>query len=57
MIDSWLSTDFTLVPHTNGTFIIGAADDIFTLLDESQVTLATIKGSRYVEPIKVEKII
>ncbi|EDV29505.1 uncharacterized protein TRIADDRAFT_51924 [Trichoplax adhaerens] len=52
MIDSWLSTDFTLVPHTNGTFIIGAADDIFTLLDESQVTLATIKGSRYVEPIK-----
>lgn len=45
-----------LVSHQSGTktvMIITAADDVMTLLDESQVTIGTIKGSRYVVPIKV----
>jgi dynein heavy chain len=35
-------------------FIFGAVDDIQTLLEDSQVTIATIKGSRFIGPIKQE---
>lgn len=34
------------------TFIIGGADDIMAQLEESQITIGMIKGSRYVAPIK-----
>ena len=33
--------------------IISTAEDIWNQLEEGQVTIATIKGSRYVAPIKV----
>ncbi|XP_064622088.1 dynein axonemal heavy chain 6-like isoform X2 [Lineus longissimus] len=53
VIDLWQSTDFRLLPHAGrDTFIIAGADDIVAQLEESQVTVGTIRGSRYVTPIK-----
>ncbi|KAK3092231.1 hypothetical protein FSP39_000084 [Pinctada imbricata] len=53
IIAQWQTTDFRLVPHAGrDTFIIGGADDIMAQLEESLVTIGTIKGSRYIEPIK-----
>ena len=54
VIDLWMATDFRLVPHASGAVsIIAGADDILAQLEESQVTIGTIRGSRYVTPIKV----
>ncbi|XP_071963333.1 dynein axonemal heavy chain 6-like [Antedon mediterranea] len=53
VIDLWQGTDFRLVPHgSRDVVIISGADDITIQLEESQVTVATIRGSRYVTPIK-----
>lgn len=53
IIDLWQCTDFRYIAHADrDTFIIAGADDIMAQLEESQVTIATIRGSRYVGPIK-----
>ena len=53
-MDLWKNTDFRYVAHPGrDTFIIAGADDIMTQLEDSQVTIGTIRGSRYVGPIKV----
>ncbi|KAH9496161.1 Dynein heavy chain 6, axonemal [Bulinus truncatus] len=55
VIDLWLSTDFRLVPHAGrDTLVIYGVEDIMAQLEESQVTVGTIRGSRYVGPIKAE---
>ncbi|XP_070181014.1 dynein axonemal heavy chain 6-like [Littorina saxatilis] len=55
IVDLWQSTDFRLVPHAGrDTLIIYGADDIMAQLEESQVTVGTIRGSRYVGPIKAQ---
>ena len=55
VIDLWQLTDFRLLPHPSGqVMIVAAADDIMAMLEESQVTVGTIRGSRYVGPIKVK---
>lgn len=54
IIDTWKKTDLRLVKdHSRDTFIITGIEEIQILLEESQVTMATIKSSRYVSPIKV----
>lgn len=51
----WQSTDFRFVAHqARDTHIISAADDVMSLLEESQITIGTIRGSRYVTPIKTQ---
>ena len=53
IVDLWQCTDFRYIAHPErDTFIIAGADDIMAQLEESQVTIATIRGSRYVGPIK-----
>ncbi len=53
IIDIWKKTDFRLVKdHAKDTFIITGTDEIQILLEESQITMTTIKTSRYVGPIK-----
>ncbi|KAK3576323.1 hypothetical protein CHS0354_039732 [Potamilus streckersoni] len=55
IIDIWQNTDFRLVAHSGrDTYIIASADDIMAQLEESQVTIGTILGSRYVAPIKAQ---
>lgn len=54
IIQLWQKTDFRTVPQpSRDTYIIGGADDIMAQLEESAVTIGTIRGSRYVSPIKV----
>uniref|UniRef100_H2YVP9 AAA+ ATPase domain-containing protein n=1 Tax=Ciona savignyi TaxID=51511 RepID=H2YVP9_CIOSA len=55
LINTWQTTDFKLVAHTSGpqnVMIVSTAEEIWNQLEESQMTIATIKGSRYVTPIK-----
>lgn len=50
-----MSTDFTLLPYKDmkDVCIIGATDDLQTMLEETLVTVTTIRSSPYVTPIKV----
>lgn len=52
--DSWKTTEFTVLSHRDSkdVFILGGTDDIQVLLDDSQVNVSTIAGSRHVGPIK-----
>ncbi|XP_053375273.1 dynein axonemal heavy chain 6-like isoform X4 [Mercenaria mercenaria] len=55
IVDLWKNTDFRYLAHPGrDTFIIAGADDIMTQLEDSQVTIGTIRGSRYVGPIKAQ---
>lgn len=54
VMDFWNHTDFQLSAHPNRDIaVITGADDIITSVEESQVTLSNIRGSRFVTPIKV----
>lgn len=52
--DSWKSMEFVVLPHRDSkdVFILGGTDDIQVLLDDSQVNISTIAGSRHVGPVK-----
>ncbi|KAM4860802.1 dynein axonemal heavy chain 14 [Thomomys bottae] len=55
IIDLWNTTPLHLVSHHSESYsilVISSVDDILVQLEESQVILATIKGSPYLEPIK-----
>ncbi len=53
VIDLWAVTEFRLVPHQQqGIMMLAGADDILTQLEECQVAIGTIRGSRFVDPIK-----
>ncbi|MBN3325639.1 DYH1B protein, partial [Atractosteus spatula] len=55
VIDLWKSTDFRLISHqtdTSAVKVIASAEDVMTQLEESQVTILTLKSSRYANPIK-----
>lgn len=58
IIDLWKTTPLHLVPHLTGAdpiLVIASLDDLQAQLEESQVMLATVKGSSYSEPIKVRR--
>nr|KAF6399683.1 dynein axonemal heavy chain 14 [Molossus molossus] len=55
IIDLWNTTPLHLVLHhtENGSvLIISSLDDLLSQLEESQVILATVKGSSFIKPIK-----
>nr|KAF6395182.1 dynein axonemal heavy chain 14 [Rousettus aegyptiacus] len=55
IIELWNTTPLHLVPHhteTSSVLIISSLDDILAQLEESQIILATVKGSSYIGPIK-----
>ncbi|KAJ3083598.1 Dynein heavy chain 6, axonemal, partial [Rhizoclosmatium hyalinum] len=56
VVKIWSDTEFIVLPYreSKDVFILGAIDDIQTALEDSQVTISTIKASRFVGPIKVE---
>lgn len=53
---AWSETEFIVLPYRDykDVFILGGVDDIQTQLEDSQVTIATIKASRHIGPIKSE---
>ncbi|XP_070240511.1 dynein axonemal heavy chain 14 [Bos mutus] len=55
VIDLWNTTPLHLVLHHTEAYsilIISSIDDILVQLEESQIILATVKGSSYLGPIK-----
>ena len=50
----WADMEFTCLNHRDqpGIFILGALDDIFTLLEDNQVTLQTMMGSRFIMGVR-----
>ncbi|XP_075719503.1 dynein axonemal heavy chain 14 isoform X3 [Rhinoderma darwinii] len=55
VISLWSKTDFRLTVHKSELseiLIIATAEDIMAQLEECQVVLSTVKGSRYCGPIK-----
>ena len=56
VIDLWNTAPLHLVLHHTEAYsilIISSIDDILVQLEESQIILATVKGSSYLGPIKV----
>ncbi|KAJ3101998.1 Dynein heavy chain 6, axonemal [Phlyctochytrium planicorne] len=56
VVKIWNEAEFIVASYRDSkdVFILGSVEDIQTLLEDSQVTIATIKGSRFIGPIKVE---
>lgn len=56
IVKAWNELEFIIISYRDSkdVFILGPVDDIQTLLEDSQVTIATIKGSRFIGPIKQE---
>ncbi|KAL5256854.1 hypothetical protein ACHWQZ_G011949 [Mnemiopsis leidyi] len=54
VIEIWKRTEFTLVPYRDhpDMVVLSGVDDVQIALEESLVTIATIKGSRFVDPIQ-----
>ena len=52
--NTWNETEFIVLPYKDAkdVYILGGVDDIQTLLDDSQITMTTIKSSRHIGPIK-----
>lgn len=50
----WESQNFMVLTHRDqhGLFILGSLEEIFTLLEDNQVTLQTMLGSRYIRGIQ-----
>lgn len=56
IIDLWNTTPLHLVVHQSETYsvlILSSTDDVLAQLEESQITLATVKGSSSLGPFKV----
>lgn len=53
---AWSETEFIVTPYRDNkdVFILGSIEDIQTLLEDSQITIATIRCSRFIGPIKSE---
>ena len=56
VVKAWNELEFIIINYRDSkdVFILGSIDDIQTLLEDSQVTIATIKGSRFIGPIKLD---
>lgn len=56
VVKCWSEAEFIVTPYRDSkdVFIIGSVEDIQTLLEDSQVTVATIRSSRFLGPIKSE---
>ncbi|KAJ3216110.1 Dynein heavy chain 6, axonemal [Dinochytrium kinnereticum] len=56
VVKIWSEAEFIVASYRDSkdVFILGSVEDIQTLLEDSQVTIATIKGSRFIGPIKAE---
>ena len=54
--DGWKEVIFTCLPHREqeDVFILGGLEDVLTLLEDNQVTLQTMMGSRYIMGVKDE---
>ncbi|KAI8907759.1 dynein heavy chain and region D6 of dynein motor-domain-containing protein [Powellomyces hirtus] len=56
VVKTWSEAEFVVAAYREAkdVFILGSVEDVQTLLEDSQVTIATIKGSRFIGPIRTE---
>ncbi|KAJ3267030.1 Dynein heavy chain 6, axonemal [Chytriomyces hyalinus] len=56
VVKNWSEAEFAVINYRDSkdVFILGSVEDIQALLEDSQVTIATIKSSRFIGPIKSE---
>lgn len=56
IVKVWSEAEFVIAPYREykDVFILGTVEEIQTILEDSLVTIATIKGSRFIGPIKTE---
>ncbi|KAI9333548.1 dynein heavy chain and region D6 of dynein motor-domain-containing protein [Obelidium mucronatum] len=56
VVKNWNEAEFIVIGYRDSkdVYILGTVEDIQTLLEDSQVTVATIKSSRFIGPIKGE---
>ena len=56
IVKLWSEAELVIAPYRDykDVFILGSVEDIQTILEDSLVTIATIKGSRFIGPIKTE---
>ncbi|KAG5457288.1 MAG: dynein heavy chain, N-terminal region 2-domain-containing protein, partial [Olpidium bornovanus] len=54
ILAAWTDIEFIVLPYRDSkdVFILGGVDDIQTQLEDSQVTIATLRSSRFLGPIK-----
>ena len=52
MENNWKTCDLPIVTYRPDVYILGGLDDVQVLLDDSQVTVGTISGSRHAAPIR-----
>ncbi|KAJ3068328.1 Dynein heavy chain 6, axonemal [Podochytrium sp. JEL0797] len=54
VVKNWNEAEFIIAGYRDSkdVFILGTVEDIQTLLEDSQVTISTIKSSRFIGPIK-----
>ena len=52
--ESWIETKFEVLNYrnSNNVYILSSLDDIFTLLEDNQVTLQTMIGSRFIQGVR-----
>ncbi|KAI8818687.1 dynein heavy chain and region D6 of dynein motor-domain-containing protein [Fimicolochytrium jonesii] len=56
VVKTWNEVEFVVAAYRDAkdVFILGSVEDVQTLLEDSQVTIATIKSSRFIGPIRAE---
>ena len=53
--EAWENTVLDVAPYKDkGHFRLKASDEVFQSLDDNQVTLSTMKASRFVKPFEKE---
>ena len=55
IVETWQEVELDIAPYkTRGHHRIKASEEFFQLLDDNQVSLSTVKGSRFVKPFEAE---
>ena len=50
--EGWTNIEFPIISYRENSFILGALDDVFVLMEDNQVSLQTMMGSKFVMGVK-----
>ena len=52
--EGWTNIEFPIISYRENSFILGALDDVFVLMEDNQVSLQTMMGSKFVMGVKTQ---
>ncbi len=52
--EGWTNIEFPIIPYREKVYILGPLDDIFVLMEDNQVSLQTMMGSKFVMGVKMQ---